>query len=63
MALRLKKLNFKQGSRTELLGIDGESVVYVGEVNGEKSISRIYYGTLDESQSLWRKSDRSHVVL
>lgn len=50
-----KKLSFKQGSKTKLLGIDGESIVYVGEVNAEKTISKIYYGTLDQDQSLWKE--------
>lgn len=57
-----KKVNFKQGSKTKLLGIDGESVVYVGEVNAEKTISKIYYGTLDESQSLWKEITLSSPV-
>lgn len=57
-----KKLNFKQGSKTALLGIDGESVVYVGEVNQENKISKIYYGTLDESQSLWKEVALSSAV-
>lgn len=49
-----KELKFNSNKNLELLGIDRQDVIYVGEVDGKK-ITSIIYGTLDENTTEWKK--------
>lgn len=45
------RLNFD--SRSKLLAVDSEDIVYIGQINDEK-ITKICYGKLDEPTSQWK---------
>ncbi|WP_244834885.1 dipeptidyl-peptidase IV [Clostridium sp. BJN0001] len=49
-----KELTFNTNKNLELLGIDRQDVIYIGEVDGKK-ITSIIYGTLDENTTEWKK--------
>lgn len=56
-----KKLSIKSDKELALLGIDGEGVIYIGEITADK-ISKITYGTVDIDTSNWKKMDLTEVV-
>lgn len=56
-----KQLNFDSNKKVELLGIDRNDVVYMGELSGEK-IASITYGKVDEETSNWKKVTLDSVV-
>ena len=49
-----KQLTFNSNKKLSLLGIDGNDVIYMGELNGDKIIS-ITYGKVDEDTANWKK--------
>ena len=49
-----KQLTFNSNKKLSLLGIDGNDVIYMGELNGDKIIS-ITYGKVDEDTTNWKK--------
>ena len=49
-----KQLTFNSNKKLSLLGIDGNDVIYMGELNGDKIIS-ITYGKVDEDTATWKK--------
>lgn len=56
-----KQLNFNSNKKLELLGIDRNDVIYMGELNGDK-ITSITYGKVDEDISNWKKVTLDSVV-
>jgi len=56
-----KQLTFNSNKKLALLGIDGNDVIYMGELNGDKIIS-ITYGKVDEDTANWKKVTLDSVV-
>ena len=56
-----KQLTFNSNKKLTLIGIDGNDVIYMGELNGDK-ITSITYGKVDEDTSTWKKVTLDSVV-
>lgn len=56
-----KQLTFNSNKNLTLLGIDRQSIVYMGELNGDK-ISSIIYGKVDENTTNWKTITLDAVV-
>lgn len=50
-----KKLNFKSNLKTQILGIDGDSLIYIGQLDEDKKVTNVIWGSLDKDESTWEQ--------